>query len=120
MAVSILYENGQFVQAATRGDGRVGEDITQNVRTIKNIPLTLRGEDYPQRLEVRGEVFMTTSGFEALNEAKNLRVKSFRQSRNAAAGSLRQLNSRITASRPLRFYAYSVGVVEGEPPLAAT
>lgn len=115
LAVSILYENGQFVRAATRGDGQVGEDITANVRTIKNVPLQLRGEDFPTRLEVRGEVFMPVAGFNALNESQKTQdKKTFANPRNAAAGSLRQLDSRITASRPLRFYAYSVGVVEGE------
>ncbi|MCC2607316.1 NAD-dependent DNA ligase LigA [Planctobacterium marinum] len=115
LAVSILYENGQFVRAATRGDGRVGEDITANVRTIKNVPLSLRGDDFPARLEVRGEVFMSLAGFAALNAAQKASEKKvFANPRNAAAGSLRQLDSRITASRPLMFYAYSVGVVEGE------
>lgn len=120
LAVSILYENGQFVRAATRGDGQVGEDITQNVRTIKNIPLTLRGDKFPKKLEVRGEVFMTSAGFGALNKSQKAQDKKvFANPRNAAAGSLRQLDSRITAARPLRFYAYSVGVVEGEnTPLA--
>ncbi|BDX06004.1 NAD-dependent DNA ligase LigA [Planctobacterium marinum] len=115
LAVSILYEDGKFVRAATRGDGRVGEDITANVRTIKNVPLSLRGEDFPTRMEVRGEVFMSLAGFAALNKAqKDNDKKVFANPRNAAAGSLRQLDSRITAARPLMFYAYSVGIVEGE------
>lgn len=120
LAVSILYVNGKFERAATRGDGQVGEDITANVRTIKNVPLQLRGDDFPERLEVRGEVFMPIAGFAALNESqKSQDKKTFANPRNAAAGSLRQLDSRITSSRPLRFYAYSVGVVEGEnTPLA--
>ncbi len=120
LAVSLLYENGILVRAATRGDGSTGENITENVRTIKAIPLKLRGEGYPQRLEVRGEVFMPKAGFEALNELAVKRgEKTFVNPRNAAAGSLRQLDSRITAKRPLNFYAYSVGIVEqGE--LAAT
>lgn len=120
LAVSILYEDGKFLRAATRGDGRVGEDITANVRTIKNVPLSLRGDNYPARIEVRGEVFMSLAGFAALNKAQQDNdKKAFANPRNAAAGSLRQLDSRITAARPLMFYAYSMGIVEGErQPLA--
>lgn len=114
LAVSLLYENGILVQAATRGDGTTGENITENVRTIKSIPLRLHGEGWPTRIEVRGEVFMPKAGFEQLNaEALKKGEKVFVNPRNAAAGSLRQLDSRITAKRPLSFYAYSVGVVEG-------
>ncbi|KJY81689.1 NAD-dependent DNA ligase LigA [Vibrio galatheae] len=114
LAVSLLYENGILVQAATRGDGTTGENITENVRTIKAIPLKLQGEGWPARIEVRGEVFMPKAGFEKLNEqALKKGEKVFVNPRNAAAGSLRQLDSRITAKRPLSFYAYSVGVVEG-------
>lgn len=113
-AVSLLYEDGQLVRAATRGDGQVGEDITANVRTIKNVPLQLAGE-YPARVEVRGEVFMPLSGFEKFNAAALARgEKTFANPRNAAAGSLRQLDSRITAKRPLHFYAYGVGHVSSE------
>ncbi|MDP2534759.1 NAD-dependent DNA ligase LigA [Alteromonas stellipolaris] len=115
LAVSILYENGEMVRAATRGDGQVGENITTNVRTIANVPLKLRGENYPSRLEVRGEVFMPKKGFEALNDYQRANDgKVFANPRNAAAGSLRQLDSKVTAKRPLMFYAYSLGVVTPE------
>jgi len=114
LAVSVLYENGVLVQAATRGDGQVGEDITHNIRTIESIPLKLRGEGYPTTLEVRGEVVMPRAGFAALNaKAEAAGEKVFVNPRNAAAGSLRQLDSRITASRPLDMYCYSVGYVDG-------
>ncbi|MGR5064400.1 NAD-dependent DNA ligase LigA [Photobacterium sp. DNB22_13_2] len=114
LAVSLMYENGVLIQAATRGDGATGENITENVRTIRSIPLKLRGEGWPARLEVRGEVFMPKKGFDALNEkALKKGEKAFANPRNAAAGSLRQLDSKITATRPLSFYAYSVGIVEG-------
>jgi DNA ligase (NAD+) len=115
LAASILYENGVLTRAATRGDGQVGEDITQNVKTIANVPIKLRGENIPSRVEVRGEVFMPKAGFEQLNEMqKKAGSKVFVNPRNAAAGSLRQLDSRITAKRPLLFYAYSMGVIEGD------
>ena len=115
LAVSLLYENGVLVQAATRGDGTTGENITENVRTISAIPLKLQGKDWPARLEVRGEVFMPKAGFDKLNAmALKKGQKVFVNPRNAAAGSLRQLDSRVTASRPLSFYAYSVGVVDGD------
>ncbi|XQW86508.1 NAD-dependent DNA ligase LigA [Thalassotalea piscium] len=113
LAVSIRYEKGIFVQAATRGDGQVGENITENVRTIKSIPLKLIGDNFPDILEVRGEVFMPKASFEKLNAAaiaKN--EKTFANPRNAAAGSLRQLDSKITAKRNLAFYAYGLGVVQ--------
>ncbi|HCR3201470.1 TPA: NAD-dependent DNA ligase LigA, partial [Morganella morganii] len=93
LAVSLLYENGSLVQAATRGDGTTGENITANVRTIRAIPLKLRGENIPQRVEIRGEVFMPQKGFEAMNEeARRTGGKVFANPRNAAAGSLRQLD----------------------------
>ncbi len=114
LAVSILYENGKFSKAATRGDGTTGEDITANVRTIKTIPLVLTGENIPARLEVRGEVFMTHKGFAKLNaDAEKRNEKVFANPRNAAAGSLRQLDPKITAKRPLSFYCYGVGIIEG-------
>ncbi|GAA3537406.1 NAD-dependent DNA ligase LigA [Zobellella aerophila] len=116
LAVSLVYEQGRLVQAATRGDGSTGEGITENVRTIKSIPLRLKGDDWPARLEVRGEVFMPKAGFDAMNEAARANGdKVFANPRNAAAGSLRQLDSRITARRPLAFYCYGIGQVEGEP-----
>lgn len=122
LAVSILYRDGVLERAATRGDGAVGEDITENVRTIRAVPLKLRGNDYPPLLEVRGEVFMPKAAFEALNERNRAKGdKLFVNPRNAAAGSLRQLDSKITASRALAFYAYALGVVEPESfPLADT
>ena len=114
LAVSILYENGVLVSAATRGDGTTGEDITSNVRTIRAIPLKLRGDNIPTRLEVRGEVFLPQAGFEKINEeARRTGNKVFANPRNAAAGSLRQLDPRITAKRPLTFFCYGVGVLEG-------
>ncbi|MGL6172039.1 MAG: DNA ligase LigA-related protein, partial [Vibrio sp.] len=114
LAVSLLYEEGVLTRAATRGDGATGENITANVRTIKAIPLRLQGSDFPARLEVRGEVFMPKAGFEALNaRALKKGEKQFVNPRNAAAGSLRQLDSKITAQRPLAFYAYSVGIIDG-------
>jgi DNA ligase (NAD+) len=113
-AVSLLYEDGQLVRGATRGDGMTGEDITHNVRTIAAVPLRLIGNGYPSTLEVRGEVFMPKAGFEAYNEkARAAGEKTFVNPRNAAAGSLRQLDPKLTAARPLDIYAYSIGHVEG-------
>jgi DNA ligase (NAD+) len=116
LAVSLRYHQGRLVQGATRGDGSRGEDVTSNVRTIKAIPLTLQGDDWPEVLEVRGEVFMPHEGFEALNErAREQGEKGFVNPRNAAAGSLRQLDPRLTAQRPLSFYAYGLGEVVPGP-----
>ncbi|MGB0444952.1 MAG: NAD-dependent DNA ligase LigA [Porticoccaceae bacterium] len=114
VAVSVLYKNGVLERAATRGDGSVGEDITANVRTIKSIPLRLQGDKLPNILEVRGEIYMPKDGFNRLNQkAKQAGEKPFVNPRNAAAGSLRQLDSKITATRPLEMCAYSVGQFEG-------
>lgn len=117
LAVSLLYENGYLVRGATRGDGATGEDITANVRTVRNIPLRLHGEGWPSLLEVRGEIYMPKAGFEALN-ARQLESagKPFANPRNAAAGSLRQLDPKITASRPLELCAYGVGRSDGALP----
>jgi DNA ligase (NAD+) len=115
LAVSLRYENGELVCGATRGDGFTGEDITHNVRTIRSVPLRLLGSDYPRILEVRGEVFMPKDGFEALNARAQVRgEKVFANPRNAAAGSLRQLDPRVTASRPLDIFCYGIGVLEDE------
>lgn len=114
LAVSLLYEDGVLVRAATRGDGTTGENITSNVRTIRAIPLKLHGDNIPRRLEVRGEVFLPQAGFEKINEeARRTGGKVFANPRNAAAGSLRQLDPRITAKRPLTFFCYGVGLLEG-------
>ncbi len=115
LAISARYENGVYVQGATRGDGETGEDITQNLKTIKALPLKIRaGKVLPRALEVRGEVFMPLAGFKRFNEEAMARgEKSFVNPRNAAAGSLRQLDPRMTAARPLDLFIYGVGVVEG-------
>lgn len=116
LAISLLYRQGLLVQAATRGDGHTGEDVTANVRTIAAVPLRLRG-DAPALLEVRGEVYMPREGFLRLNAEQTARGdKPFVNPRNAAAGSLRQLDPRITATRPLRFYCYGYGQLEGRLP----
>lgn len=113
VAVSVLYENGSLVRAATRGDGTSGEDITLNVRTIRSIPLRLRGEGFPGSLEVRGEIYMLHSSFELLNAtARERGDKPFVNPRNAAAGSLRQLDPRVTATRPLQMCCYGIGHVK--------
>ncbi|MBB3761128.1 NAD-dependent DNA ligase LigA [Xanthomonas arboricola] len=118
LAISLRYENGEFVQGATRGDGATGEDVSANLRTVKAIPLRLRGEGWPQVLEVRGEVYMPRAAFETYNAQMRLQGgKVLANPRNGAAGSLRQLDARITAQRPLSFFAYGVGEVsEGALP----
>ncbi|GHH56288.1 NAD-dependent DNA ligase LigA [[Pseudomonas] boreopolis] len=118
LAISLRYEQGEFVQGATRGDGATGEDVTANLRTVRAIPLRLRGEGWPRVLEVRGEVYMPRADFEKYNEQARLHGgKVLANPRNGAAGSLRQLDPRITAQRPLSFYAYGVGEVQdGELP----
>lgn len=116
LAISLLYEHGHLVRGVTRGDGETGEDITQNVKTIRNLPQVLVGDNIPQRLEVRGEVLMPKAGFEKLNaEQERKGEKTFANPRNAAAGSLRQLDPKIASSRPLAFYAY--GIAQCEPAL---
>jgi len=113
LAISLVYELGKLVQGSTRGDGTTGEDVTQNIRTIHSIPLRLIGTDYPRVLEVRGEVVMTKRGFAELNRRQQDKgEKLFANPRNAAAGSLRQLDPRITALRPLEFMCYGIGKVE--------
>jgi DNA ligase (NAD+) len=113
-AVSLTYENGVLATGATRGNGTVGEDVTTNLRTIRDIPLRLRGDDVPRLLEIRGEVYMPFSGFEKMNEDRVAAGEPvFANPRNAAAGALRQLDSSITAKRPLRFFGYTVAVPAG-------
>jgi DNA ligase (NAD+) len=114
LAISLTYEQGIFVQGATRGDGYSGEDVTANLRTVKSIPLRLHGDAVPGRLEIRGEVLMNRRDFDRMNQRQRANgEKEFVNPRNAAAGSLRQLDSRITAQRPLRFLAYAIGVIDG-------
>jgi len=121
LAVSLLYENGIFVRGATRGDGYRGEDITPNIKTIGSVPLKLQGENYPKLLEVRGEVYMPKDGFEAYNQAAaDAGEKVFANPRNGAAGSLRLLDSRITATRPLAIYIYALGQVDEQTQLPDT
>ncbi|MGB5494948.1 MAG: NAD-dependent DNA ligase LigA [Sedimenticolaceae bacterium] len=116
LAISLRYQDGKLLQGATRGDGNRGEDVTQNVRTIAAIPLHLRGSGWPRLLEVRGEVFIPKRGFEALNRRQREQgAKTFANPRNAAAGSLRQLDPKVTATRPLMMFCYGLGEVEGHP-----
>ncbi|MDD7804314.1 MAG: NAD-dependent DNA ligase LigA [Endozoicomonas sp. (ex Botrylloides leachii)] len=113
IAINLFYEDGLLIRGATRGDGAIGEDITQNIRTIASIPLKLNGTDWPKKFEVRGEVYMPKADFLALNHlAQAQRKKPFANPRNAAAGSLRQLDAKVTASRKLTMYCYGVGLVE--------
>ena len=114
LAISLLYEKGRLVRAATRGDGRTGEDVTLNARSVPSIPLVLRGKAFPSTLEVRGEVFMPIAGFQKLNEEQRARgEKLYANPRNAAAGSLRQLDPRLCAKRPLAFFCYALGIWRG-------
>ncbi|MDC0335803.1 NAD-dependent DNA ligase LigA [Pseudodesulfovibrio sp.] len=118
LALEVIYEKGRFVRAATRGDGRIGEDVTHNMRTVMNLPLTLRGSMVPDLLEVRGEVVMSDKDFAALNDRqREAGDKVFANPRNAAAGSIRQLDPKVAASRPLRFMGYGIGRVEWGTPL---
>ncbi|WP_137938061.1 NAD-dependent DNA ligase LigA [Chitinivorax sp. B] len=120
LAINLTYENGMLTQAATRGDGLTGEDVTVNIRTIRNIPLKLATDTPPQRVEIRGEVLMLKADFERLNREQEARgEKQFANPRNAAAGSLRQLDSKITASRRLSFFAYNLGEMQGGPSFEA-
>ena len=114
LAISLLYEGGKLIRGATRGDGYTGEDVTLNVRAIRSVPLQLRTSTPPPRIEIRGEVVMPKAGFDALNRNQtDIGGKLYVNPRNAAAGSLRQLDPAISATRPLEFYAYSAGITEG-------
>ena len=115
LAISLTYENGVFTRGATRGDGRIGEDVTQNLKTIKAIPLSI--EDAPELVEVRGEIYLPIAGFTRVNEQRAQDGEStFANPRNAAAGSLRQLDSSITATRPLSIWCYGVAALRGWEP----
>ena len=121
LAISLRYENGSLATAATRGDGASGEDVTANIKTIRAIPLKLTGKNIPKVLEVRGEVLMYLKDFQKMNQqAAALGEKEFANPRNAAAGSLRQLDSKITAKRPLSFFAYGLGALEPQSWLPKT
>src|SRR5262245_19243499 len=117
LAISLTYEKGRLTKAATRGDGRTGEDVTLNVRTIADVPERLKGKDFPEFIEVRGEVFFTAEAFTKVNDALMEQGKTpFANPRNAAAGSLRQKDPRITASRPLRVIVHGFGARKGFQP----
>ncbi len=117
LGVELVYEDGVFVLGSTRGDGTTGEDVTANLRTVRSIPLKLHGEQIPDRIEVRGEIFMNRADFDRLNRARESRDEPpFANPRNAAAGSLRQLDPEVTASRPLDGFFYAVGGVSGKSP----
>ena len=107
LAINLFYKNGILQIASTRGDGTTGENVTENIKTIKSIPLKLAGNSYPDEIEIRGEVFISKKGFNEINELNN--DKKFANPRNAAAGSLRQLDSRVTSKRPLDAFFYSIG-----------
>src|SRR6185369_2937315 len=114
LAVELVYSNGLLTIASTRGDGITGEDVTENVRTIRSLPLRLAGEHVPALLEVRGEIYLSLAAFQQINREKEENGEPpFANPRNAAAGSLRQLDSRVTARRPLSIYCYAPGMVEG-------
>ncbi|WP_217589402.1 NAD-dependent DNA ligase LigA [Burkholderia sp. GbtcB21] len=116
LAISLRYENGYFMQAATRGDGELGEDVTDNIRTVRSIPLKLKCESPPAVLDIRGEVLMLKKDFDRLNSRQREEgLREFANPRNAAAGSLRQLDTRVTAKRTLSFFAYGIGVLDGMP-----
>ena len=115
VAVTLFYENGSLKYAATRGDGSTGDDVTQNVRTIRNIPLTFSEKNFPATLEVRGEIFMPNSAFATLNKSREeAGLPTFANPRNATAGTLKQLDPKIVATRPLAFLAHGLGAYEGE------
>ena len=120
LAITLTYEHGLFTQGATRGDGYSGEDVTHNLRTLRSIPMRLNCTSPPPLLEVRGEVLMMKRDFEKLNQAQLAKGdKLFANPRNAAAGSLRQLDAKITATRPLSFFSYGIGASEGLPPISS-
>ncbi|MEL7049733.1 MAG: NAD-dependent DNA ligase LigA, partial [Pseudomonadota bacterium] len=121
LSISLRYEGGRFVEAATRGDGQEGENVTQNVVTISSIPKQLQGSDVPELIDIRGEIYLAHADFEALNAAQEeAGGKTFANPRNAAAGSLRQLDATVTASRPLRFFAYTWGEATALPSATQT
>jgi DNA ligase (NAD+) len=121
LAIALTYESGVFVRGATRGNGSIGEEVTANLRTVRQVPLRLTGDDVPPLLEIRGEVFLSLSGFQELNARRSAAGEAtFANPRNAAAGSLRQLDPGVTAERPLRFFAYGLQLAPGHPQPAST